>query len=110
MYMLGLGEKAATPETPFSGQVFLHGFDFFKEIDGKSAPPRPKPTSGWGARVRVCVRRLTRLLRARVCVCVCVPPCAAVHYMEDTHKANHHAAEEERICMELVRQLRVAFL
>lgn len=34
------------------GPVRLHGFDFFKEIDGK------------------------------------------IHYMEDTHKANHHAAEE----------------
>jgi hypothetical protein len=30
--------------------------------------------------------------------------------MEDTHKANHHAAEEERVCMELVRQRRVTFL
>ena len=49
-------------------KVFLHGFDFFKEIDGK------------------------------------------IHYMEDTHKANHHAQEEERICMDLVRQRRVAFL
>ena len=57
--MLGL------PDVP---RVFLHGFDFFKEIDGK------------------------------------------IHYMEDTHKANHHAAEEERICMDLVRQQRVAFL
>ena len=49
-------------------RVHLHGFDFFKEIDGK------------------------------------------IHYMEDTHKANHHAAEEERICMTLVQQRRVAFL
>jgi hypothetical protein len=50
------------------GQVYLHGFDFFKEIDGK------------------------------------------IHYMEDTHKANHHAVEEERICHELVKQRRVSFL
>ena len=57
-----LGEVGALP------RVFLHGFDFFKEIDGK------------------------------------------IHYMEDTHKANHHAAEEERICMQLVRQQRVSFL
>jgi len=49
-------------------KVHLHGFDFFKEIDGK------------------------------------------IHYMEDAHKANHHAAEEERICLELVRQKRVSFL
>ena len=33
-----------------------------------------------------------------------------IHYMEDTHKANHHAAEEERICMDLVRQRRVNFI
>jgi hypothetical protein len=33
-----------------------------------------------------------------------------IHYMEDTHKANHHAAEEERICTELVRQQKVNFL
>jgi len=48
--------------------VRLHGFDFFKEIDGK------------------------------------------IHYMEDTHKANHHAAEEERICLELVQQGKVQFI
>ena len=58
VYMLNLGKP----------RVHLHGFDFFKEIDGK------------------------------------------IHYMEDTHKANHHAAEEERICMGLVRQKRVSFL
>jgi len=46
----------------------LHGFDFFKEIDGK------------------------------------------IHYMEDTHTANHHASEEERICMSLVDQRKVNFL
>jgi len=46
----------------------LHGFDFFKEIDGK------------------------------------------IHYMEDTHTANHHAAEEERICMQLLREGKVGFL
>ena len=45
------------------------------------------------------------------------PPCmirtvtdGKIHYMEDTHKANHHAQEEERICMDLVRQQRVSFL
>ena len=53
---------------PATSRVFLHGFDFFKEIDGK------------------------------------------IHYMEDTHKANHHAAEEERICTELVRSRHVSFL
>ena len=31
-------------------------------------------------------------------------------YMEDTHKANHHAAEEERICLELVQQGKVQFI
>ena len=46
----------------------LHGFDFFKAIDGK------------------------------------------IHYMEDTHTANHHADEEERICRELVRAGSVSFL
>ena len=50
------------------GRIHVHGFDFFKEIDGK------------------------------------------IHYMEDTHKANHHAAEEERICMGLVAQRRVSFI
>ena len=59
MYCLAASERP---------KVFLHGFDFFKEIDGK------------------------------------------IHYMEDTHKANHHAAEEERICMQLVQQRRVHFL
>ena len=49
-------------------RVHLHGFDFFKEIDGK------------------------------------------IHYMEDTHKANHHAAEEERICEDLVHMRRVQFV
>ena len=58
VYMLNLGKP----------RVHLHGFDFFKEIDGK------------------------------------------IHYMEDTHKANHHAAEEERICMNLVAQRRVSFV
>ena len=62
------------------------------------------------ARVRAEAHSAAPRVCVCVCVCVCVPPCAAVHYMEDTHKANHHAAEEERICMELVRQLRVAFL
>ena len=38
------------------------------------------------------------------------PSDGKIHYMEDTHKANHHAAEEERICMDLVRQRRVSFL
>lgn len=49
-------------------RVYVHGFDFFKEIDGK------------------------------------------IHYMEDTHTANHHAAEEERICSEFMRQGRVKFV
>ena len=41
--------------------MHLHGFDFFKEIDGK------------------------------------------IHYMEDTHKANHHAAEEvSKKCWDMV--------
>mmetsp|Transcript_12307 Transcript_12307/g.31124 ORF Transcript_12307/g.31124 Transcript_12307/m.31124 type:complete len:193 (-) Transcript_12307:278-856(-) len=48
--------------------VFVHGFDFFKEIDGK------------------------------------------IHYMEDTHTANHHAAEEERICLELMQQGQLRFV
>lgn len=61
VHMLSLGEQAGT-------KVHLHGFDFFKEIDGK------------------------------------------IHYMEDTHKANHHALEEERICMDLVHQQRVSFI
>ena len=33
-----------------------------------------------------------------------------IHYMEDAHTANHHAAEEERICMGLVKERRVNFL
>jgi len=49
-------------------RIHVHGFDFFKKIDGK------------------------------------------IHYMEDSHTANHHAAEEERICLELVQQGRVKFL
>lgn len=48
--------------------VFLHGFDFFKEIDGK------------------------------------------IHYMEDTHKANHDSKQEENICHELLHRQRVQFL
>jgi hypothetical protein len=48
---------------------------------------------------------LTTCLRA----CACLAD-GKIHYMEDTHKANHHAAEEERICMEHVRQRRVAFI
>ena len=58
VYLLGLKVKC----------LHLHGFDFFKEIDGK------------------------------------------IHYMEDTHKANHHAAEEERICEDLVHMRRVQFV
>ena len=50
------------------GRVHLHGFDFFKEIDGK------------------------------------------IHYMEDNCKANHHASQEERCCMDLCRAGRVGFL
>ena len=50
------------------GAVRLHGFDFFKQIDGK------------------------------------------IHYMEDTHTANHHAAEEERLVMAHVKERRVNFL
>jgi hypothetical protein len=49
-------------------QLALHGFDFFKEIDGK------------------------------------------IHYMEDNCKANHHASQEERCCMDLCRAGRVGFL
>ena len=49
-------------------RVCLHGFDFFKEIDGK------------------------------------------IHYMEDNCKANHHASQEERCCMDLCRAGRVGFL
>lgn len=37
-------------------------------------------------------------------------PDGKIHYMEDTHKANHHAVEEERICMQLVQQRRVNFV
>jgi len=48
--------------------VFLHGFDFFKQIDGK------------------------------------------IHYMEDTHKANHDAKQEERVCQELCKEKRVHFI
>tara|TARA_B110001452_G_C15154255_1_gene401673 strand:+ start:158 stop:481 length:324 start_codon:yes stop_codon:yes gene_type:complete len=49
-------------------QLMLHGFDFFKEIDGK------------------------------------------IHYMEDNCKANHHASQEERCCMDLRKAGRVGFL
>ena len=49
-------------------QLMLHGFDFFKEIDGK------------------------------------------IHYMEDNCKANHHASQEERCCMDLCKAGRVGFL
>jgi len=49
-------------------QLMLHGFDFFKEIDGK------------------------------------------IHYMEDNCKANHHASQEERCCMDLRKAGRVAFV
>ena len=49
-------------------RVYVHGFVFFKQIDGK------------------------------------------IHYMEDTHTANHHAAEEERICLDLIKQGRVRFV
>uniref|UniRef100_A0A7S4F6E2 Uncharacterized protein n=1 Tax=Chrysotila carterae TaxID=13221 RepID=A0A7S4F6E2_CHRCT len=49
-------------------EVVLHGFDFFKEIDGK------------------------------------------IHYMEDSHKANHDSKQEENICHDLVRDKRVRFV
>lgn len=72
VYMLSLGGGSDSlhqlPGPGGGSKVHLHGFDFFKEIDGK------------------------------------------IHYMEDTHKANHHAREEERICMDLVQQHRVSFI
>lgn len=49
-------------------EVYLHGFDFFKQIDGK------------------------------------------IHYMEDTHKANHDAKQEERVCLDLCKEKRVHFI
>ena len=33
-----------------------------------------------------------------------------IHYMEDTHQANHNGKEEERICMDFVAQGRVSFV
>jgi len=49
-------------------ELYLHGFDFFKQIDGK------------------------------------------IHYMEDTHKANHDAKQEERVCQDLCKEKRVQFI
>mmetsp|Transcript_54346 Transcript_54346/g.90176 ORF Transcript_54346/g.90176 Transcript_54346/m.90176 type:complete len:331 (+) Transcript_54346:106-1098(+) len=49
-------------------ELMLHGFDFFKEIDGK------------------------------------------IHYMEDSHKANHDSKQEERICHKLLQEGKVHFI
>ena len=40
--------------------------------------------------------------------CLCAD--GKIHYMEDTHTANHAASEEERLVKELVKERRVNFL
>ena len=81
-------------------RVHLHGFDFFKQI----------------------VRRARAILSAFCVQCLPVPAQFSqpsprpshqdgkIHYMEDTHQANHNGKEEERICMDFVAQGRVSFV
>ena len=90
-------------------KVFLHGFDFFKEIDGKIH--YMEDTHKANHHAQVSHRSSTKAAAAQQqqhSRSSCHSP--PTHHPLTTTHSHHHAQEEERICMDLVRQRRVAFL
>ena len=88
-------------------KVLLHGFDFFKEIDGKIHYMEDTHKANHHAQVSSSSTACSSTAAAAHSRSSCHSP--PTHSLTNTH-SHHHAQEEERICMDLVRQRRVAFL
>ena len=84
-------------------RVHLHGFDFFKQIVRRAR-----------AILSTFARNAFPSPRNSLTPRPAPPPPShqdgKIHYMEDTHQANHNGKEEERICMDFVAQGRVSFV
>ena len=81
-------------------RVHLHGFDFFKQIVRRARFPHLR--AQW---LPVPAQFSDPSPRAPAPL-----QDGKIHYMEDTHQANHNGKEEERICMDFVAQGRVSFV
>ena len=81
-------------------RVHLHGFDFFKQI-----VRRARAILSTFARNTFPSPRNSLTVRP-----ASLAQDGKIHYMEDTHQANHNGKEEERICMDFVAQGRVSFV